>query len=210
MRKTTPIPHPRSRPSLSHEIISPTVELLTENKSDGSALPWSQHNEGVRKPLHERGAPQAVVAVVGVAMNWHGAHVLNVLDGNGGEGHEVHFPVIRIKRNRHKVDRFEGDEIGVIVAKVMLDGRVSFDGLETQQLPEPIRNFYCFVALGVARAAMRLDGRSDLDAIQAILTANGRSGRVVEEFAGGADLISGRDYGNAERYRIHAGCLEFL
>ena len=46
--------------------------------------------------------------------------------------------------------------------------------------------------------------------IQAIPAANRRRGRVVEEIAGRADLISRGDYGNAERYRIHAGCLEFL
>ena len=62
----------------------------------------------------------------------------------------------------------------------------------------------------MARATTGFGGGNNLDAVQAILAANGRSGSVVEELAGRADLISRGDYRNAEGYRIHAGCLEFL
>lgn len=144
------------------------------------------------------------MAVVGVAMNWRGVHVLNVLHGNGGEGHDVHLPVVG---DRRRLDRFERrSELGVIVEGVVLNSRVNVNGLEAEQLPEAIRDFYRLAALGVARAATRLDGRGNLDAIQAV-PVNRRNGRIVEEFAGWANLISGRDYGNAERHRIHAGCL---
>jgi hypothetical protein len=90
---------------------------------------------------------------------------------------------------------------------VVLDCGVSFDRLQTEQLPETIGDFYRLVVLGVARAT-RLNGRGDLHTIQAISAVNGR--RVVEEFAGGTDLISGGDYSNAEGRRIHAGCLGFF
>ena len=39
---------------------------------------------------------------------------------------------------------------------------------------------------------------SNLNAIQAILAANGRKGIVVKEVPGRGDSISGRDYGKAE------------
>ena len=210
MRKTTPIPHPKSRPSLSHKILLSAVEPLTENKSDGSAFPWTQHHEGVRQPLHERGVLEAVVAVVGVAVNWLGAHVRNVLRGDGREGHNMHLSIWNT-RKRCGLDCFKrGNELGVVVGRVVLDSGMVFDGLQTEHLSETVRDFHRLVALGVTRTTARLNGRGDLNPIQAISAANGRRGRVVEEFAGGADLISGRDYGNAEGYRIHAGCLGFL
>ena len=76
---------------------------------------------------------------------------------------------------------------------------MSFDGLETEQLPGMICNLYCLGALGVAQTVVRLNGRGDLNAIQATLTANGR---VLKELASVADLISGRDYGNVEGHHI--------
>ena len=148
------------------------------------------------------------MAVVRVAVNWLSAHVRNILRGDGREGHKVHLPIIRNRREGRGLER--RDEFGMIVDRVMFDGSMSFNGLETEQLPETIRDLYRLVALGVARAVVRLNGRGDLNAIQATLAANGTSGRVLEELAGLADLISGRDYGNAEGHRIHTGCLEFL
>jgi len=52
-------------------------------------------------------------------------------------------------------------------------------------------------------------GRNDLDAIQPILAANGSGGRAVEKLAGRAYFITGGYQGNAEGYRVHAGCLDF-
>ena len=66
-----------------------------------------------------------------------------------------------------------------------VDCRVRLDGLESEQLPQTIRHFYRFVALGVAQMVTRLDGRNDLDVIQSILTVNGRSGVIVDKFDGG-------------------------
>jgi len=70
------------------------MSLLTENESDGSALPTAQHREAVRQPFHERSVLEAVVTVVGVAVNWLGAQVLHVLQEHGS-GHDVHLPVIQ-------------------------------------------------------------------------------------------------------------------
>lgn len=193
MRKTTPIPHPKLRSSLSHETMLSTVELLTENKGDGSSLPWAQHHEGVREPLRERGVLEAVMAVMGVAVNWLGVHVCEVLRGDGGEGHNMHLSIIWNSRKRRG-----------------LDCSMGIDGLQTEHLPETICDFYRLVALGVTRTTTRLNGRNDLNAIQAIPAANGRRGRVVKEIGSRADSISGGDYGNAEGNRIHAGCLGFL
>ena len=187
------------------------MEPLTENKSDGSTLPWAQHHEGVGQPLHERGILEAVMAVVGVAMNWLGAHVRKVLRGNGREGHNMHLSIIWNSRKRGGFDCFDRrKEFVMIVERVVFDCCVGPDRLQTEQLSETIRDFYRLVALGVARTTTMLSGRGDLNAIQAVSAANRRRGRVVEEFAGMADLISGRDYGNAEGYRIHAGYLGFL
>ena len=152
------------------------------------------------------------MAVVGVAVNWLGAHVRKVLRGNGREGHNMHLSIIWNSRKRGGLDCFERrrKEFVMIVERVVLDCGMGPDRLQTEQLSETIRDFYRLVALGVARTTTMLSGSGDLNAIQAISAANGRRGRVVEEFAGRADLISGRDYGNAEGYRIHAGCLGFL
>jgi len=48
------------------------VSPLTENESDGSALPTAQHHEAVRQPSHERGVLEVVMTVVGVVVNWLG------------------------------------------------------------------------------------------------------------------------------------------
>jgi len=130
--------------------------------------------------------------VVRVAVGWDGAHVLQVLRGNGVEGHDMHLPVIgRSIRGRNVLN----SEPGIIEGRVMVDGRTSF---ETEQLPEAVRDVFRGVAYVVARAAARSNGRYDLNAIQAILTENGRSEMVV----GRTDLISRGDY---DGYRIHAG-----
>lgn len=84
-----------------------------------------------------------------------------------------------------------------MVDSVTLDDGMSFDELKTEHASEIIRYFYSGVALPVARAAMRLDERDDLDVIQAILSANGRSRRIVEEFGCGTGLIGGGDYDSA-------------
>ena len=133
-------------------------------------------------------------------MNWRGAHVLDILHGNRGGRQDI-----------HRLIRSEGrNEFGMIMDRVILDCRVRLDGLESEQLPQTIRHFHRFVALGVARTATRLDRRNNLDAIQSILTVNRRSGVIVDEFDGGVNLISGRNCGNAEGYCVHAGCLECL
>ena len=80
----------------------------------------------------------------------------------------------------------------------MIDGSVNRDGLQVEHLPETVQDVYCGFAHGVAGAAMRLDRMSNLNAIQAILAANGRKGIVVKEVPGRGDSISGRDYGKAE------------
>jgi hypothetical protein len=81
----------------------------------------------------------------------------------------------------------------VMGVMVMLGGGMVFDLLETEQLPETIGHSDCGVTHGVARTTASIGGRDDLDAIQPVLAANGRSGWVVEELAGRADLITGRD-----------------
>jgi len=144
---------------------------------------------------------------VRVAVDWHGAHVLQVLHGDGGEGHDVHLPVTG-NRGRHGRDLL--DRKLVMIDRVRAEGRTSFYGLKTEHLSEAIRDVCRGVAHRVARAAERFGGRGDLNTIQAIPAANGRGGRVVEVFAGRADLISRGDYGNAEGHRIHAGYLWFL
>ena len=92
----------------------------------------------------------------------------------------------------------------------MIDGRVSIDGFQTKQLSETVRDAYRSFAHGVTSVAMRLNGRDNLNAIQAFLAANGRRGRIIEETRGRAKFIMGGDYGNTERYRIHGGCLGIL
>ena len=133
------------------------------------------------------------MTVVGVAVNWLGAHVLH---RNGREWYDMHSSITsgRSRRGRHAFGR----------------NQVRIDGLQTKQLPETIRDVYRGFAHGVAPAARRLHGRADLNMIQAIPPANGRRGRVVEEFVGRPDLISRRYYGNTEGNRIHGGCLGFL
>ena len=76
------------------------------------------------------------------------------------------------------------------VDRVMFNSSMSFDGLETEQPPETIRDLYCLAALGVARMVVRLNGRGDLNAIRATPAANGTSGRVLEELAGDASIYS--------------------
>lgn len=139
------------------------------------------------------------MAVVGVAVNWL---VAQVLHRDGGEGHNIDCSVTR---RRHVVRAVNRNHVRVI------DGCVSLDGFQTEQLSETVRSLYCSVAHGVAWAAVRLGGRSDLDAIQAIFPTNGRRGRFIfEKITGRTDLISGGDYGNSKRYRIHGGYSEFL
>ena len=82
---------------------------------------------------------------------------------------------------------------GVVGVTVVLDGRVSFDLVETEQLPETIGDSDCRTAQRVAWATTGLDGRNNLNAIQPIVTANGRSGWAVEKLAGRAYFIIGRD-----------------
>ena len=140
------------------------------------------------------------MAVVGVAVN---RLIAQVLHRNGGEGHNVDCSVTR--RSRRVVHAVNRDRIW------MVDGCVSLDGFQTEQLSETVRNVYRSVAHGMTWAAARLGGRSDLDAIQAIFPTNGRIGRsVFEEIPGRTDLISGGDYGNSKRYRIHGGYSNFL
>lgn len=173
MRKMAPIPHPESHgQGSSHKTQhSPSMtELLTENEGYGSALPWSQQHEGVRQSFNERGLLEAVMAVVGMAVNWLGVHALH---GNGREGHDRHSYI---------VDRWSGAGYHVLNRnKVRM-----IDGLQSKQLPETVRDVYRSFTHGVACAATRLDGRGDLNAIQAIL---GRRGRVVEIFPGRTNLI---------------------
>ena len=135
---------------------------------------------------------------MGVAMNWLGTQVLH---GYWRKRHDMQLSVADDRRGRHVVNRNQ---------VVMIDGSVNCDGFQTEHLPETVRDVYCGFAHGVAGAATRLDGRSNSNAIQAILAANGRRGIVVEEVPGGANLISGGDYGKAEGYRVHGGCLEAL
>lgn len=179
-----------------------TVGLLTEDEGDGSTLPATQHHEGMRQPLHERGVLETVVAVMGVAVNWRCAHALHVFCGSS-DGQDVHLPVVR-KRRGHGRDASNGHQLGVVGVR-----RTSLDLLETEQLPETVGHSYGGVA-HVAWAATSLGGRNDLNTVQAIVPADGRSGGVVEELSGGADLIRRGDYGNAEGHRIHAGWLRFL
>jgi hypothetical protein len=76
------------------------MEPLTENKSDGSAFPRAQHHEGVCQPPRERGISEAVMAVVGVAVNWLGAQVRKVLHGDGREGHDMHLSILNSRKRR--------------------------------------------------------------------------------------------------------------
>ena len=132
--------------------------------------------------------------MVGMTVNRLGAHVLHL---DGREGHDVHSSVANrwSGRGRHAFNR---NQVRMI------------DGLKTKQLPETV----CYVNRSVARrmtpAAARLGGRGDLNAIEAILAADGRRGRVVEEIPGRTNLISRGDYGNTEGYRVHGGCLGFF
>lgn len=147
------------------------------------------------------------MAVVGVAVNWLDARVREVLYGNGREWHDAHLPVVK---DRGGLDRPKRDKLGMIVGGMMLDSRGDVDGVETEQLPETVCDVYRLVVLGVAWAATRLNGRVGLNGIQATLSANGRSGSIAKELVCFADMISGRDYGNAEGHRIHAGCSEIF
>ena len=182
----------------------PTIERLTKNKGDSSALPRSQHHEGMGQPLHEGSVSETVVAVVGVTVNWLGAHARKILRGNGREWHNAHLPVVR---GRGGLNRLKRNKLGMIVDRVMFDGRVDFDGVEAEQFPETVCDLYRLVVLGVAWAATRLNGRVDLDAIQSTLSTNRRRS-VFKVLVGWSDMISRRDYGKAKGHRIHAGCLE--
>ena len=97
---------------------------------------------------------------------------------------DMQLSVADDRRDRHVVNRNQ---------VVMTDGGVSRDGLQTERLLETVRDVYCGFAHGVTGAATRLDWRSNLNVIQAILAANKRRGIVVEEVPGRADLISGGD-----------------
>jgi hypothetical protein len=163
--------------------------MLTENEGDRSALPSTQHHEGMGQPLAERGAMEAVVTVVGVVANWRGVRILCVLQGDG-DGHDMHLPVVRDRRKGHGRDILDGHQLGMTEVVMVFDSRISIDLFETEQLPETIGEVRRGVAHGVARAATSVDGRNDLDAIQTILAANGGSGRAAEEITSRADLIS--------------------
>lgn len=73
----------------------------------------------------------------------------------------------------------------MIVGRGTLDGRVRFDGLETKQVSETVRDFYPGVVLGSAQAAAGLDLRNVLYVIQVVLAANGRGGGLLKDLAGG-------------------------
>ena len=132
----------------------------------------------------------------------HDVHLTIIQDGmegqdvhlsilwDGMEGQDMHFPVVRDGRGRNA---FDGDRLGVVGVTVVLDGRVSFDLVETEQLPETIGDSDCGTAQGVAWATTGLDGRNNLNAIQPIVAGNGRSGWAVEKLAGRAYFIIGRD-----------------
>ena len=140
----------------------------------------------MQEPLYERRLLEAVVAVMGVAMNRLGTQVLH---GYWRKRHDMQLFVADDRRGCHVVNRNR---------VVMSDGSVNRDGLQAEHLLETVRDLYCGFAHGVAGVATRLDGRNNLNAIQAILAANGRWEIVVEEVPGRGDLISGRDYGKVE------------
>jgi len=139
----------------------------------------------MRQPLNERSPLEAVMAVVRVAVNRLCVHIVH---RNGREGHNVNCSVARDRRVGHAFDR---DQVR------MIDGGIRHDGFQTEQLSETVGNFYRGFVHGVAWTATRLGGRSDLDAIQAVLATNGRRGGFVEEIIGRPNLISRGDYGNA-------------
>jgi len=67
----------------------------------------------------------------------------------------------------------------------MVDGRVSFDLVETERLPETIGESDCGVAHGVPRATTGSSGRDDLNAIQSVLAANGAAGGLSKKLPEG-------------------------
>ena len=72
------------------------------------------------------------MTVVGMVVNWLGAHVLHVLGGNG-DGHDVRPPIVRDRREGHGRDILNRHQL----VMVMLDS-VNFDLLETEQLSEAV------------------------------------------------------------------------
>ena len=138
------------------------------------------------------------MAVVGMAMNRLSARVLQ---WNWREGDGMDSSIAADGWNRGGPHAFNRNQVW------MTASRVCVDGLQTKQLPETVRDVNRSFAHGVACAVTGLNGRGDLNPIQAILTANGRRGRVAKEFPCRPNLIRRGDYGNAERYRIHGACL---
>ena len=90
---------------------------------------------------------------MGVAMNRLGTQVLH---GYWRKRHDMQLSVADDRRGRHVVNRNQ---------VVMIDGSVNCDRLQTEHLPETVRDVYCGFAHGVAGAATRLDGRSNSNAI---------------------------------------------
>jgi len=127
------------------------------------------------------------LSIIRDGMEGHDVRLPIVWDGI--EGQDVHLPVVRDGLGRNA---FDGNQFGVMRVVMILDGRMSFDLVETEQLPETIGDTDCGVAHRVARATTGCSRGDNLDAIHPILAANGRRG-WVEEVAGGAYLITGGD-----------------
>ena len=121
------------------------------------------------------------MAVVRVAVNRLCVHIVH---RNGGEGHNVDCSVARGRWSRRVGHAFDRNQVR------MIDGGIRHDGFQTEQLSETVGDFYRSFVHGVAWTATGLAGRSDLDAIQAVLATNGRRGRFVEEIIGRPNLIS--------------------
>ena len=125
------------------------------------------------------------MAVVRVAVNWC-AHTFHVFDWQN-----VHLSVVQDGRNGHGRDGPNRHQLAMVDMRMMFEGGMCIDLVETEQLSETVGDVYRGFAHGMARATASLSGGDDLDAVQAILAAYGRSGGVVEEFAGRTDLIRG-------------------
>ena len=127
--------------------------------------------------------------VIRVGMEGQNMHLPVFWDGM--EGLDAHLPVAW---GGHGCNAFDGNQLSVMGVMVMLDGGMSFDLLETEQLPETIGDTDCGVAHRVAGATTGLGGRNNLNAIHPIiLAANRRSGWIVEILVGRAYLITGGD-----------------
>ena len=86
------------------------------------------------------------------------------------------FKVVQDGGNRHRRDGQDNHEFAMIEVRVVFDGRMMFDSVETERVSEVVGIVYHEFAHGMARTTVSLSGGGggdDLDAVQGILAGNG-------------------------------------